>query len=540
MVVEFATWGRGGVVGRPSRQGGSMPALTFEAELFRRAMTTPRPSLQHPDPITPSHEERRDDAETFDLAPVSLWLEDFSRVKRLFDELRQAGVTSLRDYLLADPERVKACSACIDVVKVNRKTLTLFEAADLAQLVRNLGRIFRDDMLKTHIEELDQLWNGRTEFFSNTVNYTLSGRRLDIQLKGTILPGYEQSWDRVLIAIEDVSERESARRQLVISEVYARGLFEHSPVSLWVEDFSSVKQLLDEVRDRGITDFRVFTDVHPEFVLRSMSEIRVIDVNRHTLELFVAPDKPTLLRRLPDVFRDDMQQHFREQLIDLWDDKLFQQREVVNYALDGGELHLHLQFSVLPGYERDWSLVLVALTDITARKKAEAYLEYLGRHDALTKLYNRSFYVEELNRLERKGPRPVTIIMADLNGLKATNDQLGHAAGDALLRRAGEVLNELFAKPATAARIGGDEFAVLLPGLDQREGAAMMENLQSLVDINNQFYPGRPLSLSMGAATSHPGERLEDVVKRADLVMFEAKRAHYSDVNDRRRHSTAA
>ena len=86
---------------------------------------------------------------------------------------------------------------------------------------------------------------------------------------------------------------------------------------------------------------------------------------------------------------------------------------------------------MLPGHERDWSLVQVALTDITARKKAEAYLEYLGTHDVLTKLYNRSFYVDELNRLERKGPHPVTIIMADLNGLKAANDELGHAAGDA-------------------------------------------------------------------------------------------------------------
>jgi PAS domain-containing protein len=378
--------------------------------------------------------EHRDDAEMFDLAPVSLWLEDYSRMKSLFEEWRRSGVTELREHLLADPDRVKACSDCIRVIKVNRKTLSLFEATDLPQLVRNLGRIFRDDMLTTHIEELVQLWNGRTEFFSTTVNYSLSGRRLDIQLRGSILPGYEDSWERVLIAIEDVTERESARRQLIVSEVYARGLFEHSPVSLWVEDFSSVKQLLDEVRERGISNFRVFTDVHPEFVLRCMSEIRVIDVNRHTLELFMAPDKQTLLHRLPDVFRDDMQQHFREQLIDLWDGKLFQQREVVNYALDDGELHLHLQFSVLPGYERDWSLVQVALTDITARKKAEAYLEYLGRHDALTKLYNRSFYVEELNRLERKGPRPVTIIMADLNGLKATNDQLGHAAGDALLR----------------------------------------------------------------------------------------------------------
>ena len=481
-----------------------------------------------------------DDTEMFDLAPVSLWLEDYSRIKHQFDAWRRAGVTDLRAYLRGDRSRVKACSDLIRVIKVNRKTLSLFEANDLPHLVENLGRILRDDMFTTHVDELVQLWDGQTEFFSHTVNYTMSGRRLDIQLKGSILPGYEDSWERILIAIEDVTERESARRQLAISEEYARGLFEHSPVSLWVEDFSVVKQLLEDIRDRGISDFRVFTDVHPEFVLRCMSEIRVIDVNRHTLELFAAPDKASLLRRLPEVFRDDMEQHFREQLIDLWDGKLFQQREVVNYALDGCELHLHLQFSVLPGYERDWSLVQVALTDITARKKAEAYLEFLGRHDALTKLYNRSFYVEELNRLERKGPRPVTIIVADLNGLKATNDQLGHAAGDALLRRAGEVLNEVFGRPLVAARIGGDEFAMLLPGVDQRDGAALMESLEKLIEINNQFYPGKTLSLSMGAATSEPGERLEDVVKRADLLMFDAKRAHYATSCERNRDSSSA
>src|SRR5882724_10975387 len=309
-------------------------------------------------------DHQRDDAEMFDLAPVSLWLEDYSRIKTQFDEWRRAGVTDLRDYLSADPERVKGCSGLIRLIKVNRQTLTLFEAADLPQLVANLGSILRDDTFKTIVDELAQLWEGRREFFSNTVNYTLSGRRLDIALKGSILPGHEDSWERVLVAIEDMTERETARRQLALSEEYARGLFEHSPVSLWVEDFSAVKQLLDEVRDRGISDFRVFTDVHPEFVLRCMSEIRVIDVNRHTLQLFAAPDKANLLSRLGDILRDDMERHFREQLIDLWHGKLFQQREVVNYSLDGNELHLHLQLSVLPGHERDWSLVQIALTDI--------------------------------------------------------------------------------------------------------------------------------------------------------------------------------
>ncbi|HEY0301625.1 MAG TPA: GGDEF domain-containing protein, partial [Rhizomicrobium sp.] len=174
-------------------------------------------------------------------------------------------------------------------------------------------------------------------------------------------------------------------------------------------------------------------------------------------------------------------------------------------------------------------------TDITARKKAEAYLEYLGSHDALTKLSNRSFFVDELNRLERKGPHPVTIIMADLNGLKSANDELGHAAGDALLRRAGEVFNTLVEKPARAARIGGDEFAVILPNVAQAEGMAMMKVILDLVAINNEFYTDLPLSLSMGMATSQPGERLESVVRRADLAMLAAKREHYAQAEEDRR-----
>ena len=225
-----------------------------------------------------------------------------------------------------------------------------------------------------------------------------------------------------------------------------------------------------------------------------------------------------------------MRPHFREQLIDLWNGKLFQQREVVNYSLTGDELHLHLQFSVLPGHESDWALVLVALTDITARKKAEAYLEFLGKHDVLTKLYNRSFYVDEINRLERKGARArSTVIIADLNGLKAVNDQLGHAAGDELLRRAGEVLNKVVEKPACAARIGGDEFADPAAG-DGRSGSARPRSrrLGKLLELNNQFYAGMPLSFAMGLATRQNGEGLEETVKRADALMYEAKRRHYA------------
>ena len=487
------------------------------------------PSTADPSvPQAPSPAAGGDDALMFELAPVSLWLEDYSGLHALFERWRGAGITDLRAHLQGDASRVTECSRELRVVKVNRRTLDLFEADDSAHLVANLHRVFRDEMLGPHIEELVALWNGALEFASETVNYTLGGQRLDILLRGRVLPGHEARWDRVLVAIENVSERLHAERALWHSERYARGLFDNSPVSLWVEDFSAIKRLLDDVRARGIEDFRVFTQVHPEFALRCMGEIRVIDVNQCTLNMFHAPDKASLLNNLSQVFRDEMLTPFTEQLIDLWNGKLIQQREVVNYALTGERIHVMLQLSVLPGAEHNWALVQVALIDITARKKAEAYLEYLGKHDVLTRLNNRAFFEDELNRLERKGPFPVTIIAIDLNGLKWTNDSAGHAAGDAMLRRAGEVLGKVSDVPACAARIGGDEFVLVLPGADAQAGVQMVERVQSLIALNNQFYNGPALSLAMGCATSRPGERLEATVSRADEQMFVAKREFYA------------
>ncbi|MCM2400483.1 GGDEF domain-containing protein [Rhizobium sp. S153] len=467
------------------------------------------------------------DSDIFNLAPIAMWIEDFSEVKALFDVWRAQGVTDIRAFLREDVSRVSECSRKIRVLDVNRKTLELFEADDLDHLRANTAKVFRDDMLETHINELADLFDGKLAFSSATVNYTLSGKRLDIQLRGAVMPGYETTLGKLLLTTEDVTVREDARRAESVQRRYAEGIFEHSPVSLWVEDFSAIRSLIEDVRERGIIDFRTFMDVHPEFVHQCMSEISVLDVNQATLDLFCAPDRQTLLQRLNEIFRDEMEKPFREQLMELWNGNLYHHREVINYALDGSERHILLHFSVFPGHENDWSRVQVALADITARKKAEAYLEYLGKHDVLTKLYNRAFYADEINRLERKPLRPVSVIMIDLNGLKEANDQLGHDAGDALLRRFGEILNGAVSQPNHAARIGGDEFAVLMPGADAKAAGAMVDTINELLKINNQFYSTAPLGMSLGTATSEPGESMETVVKRADTLMYEQKKAYY-------------
>jgi len=479
-------------------------------------------------------------AQMFDLAPVSLWLEDYSALRELLETWRAEGVTDLGAFLRADASRTQRCAASIKVLQVNQHTLRLLAATRLDELTARLGEVFRDDMADNFVDELCELWGGATGFSNQSVNYALDGRRIDVQVQARILPGHEQTWSRVLVSLEDITERVQALQRASQGERYAMQLFELSPVSLWVEDFSAIRQLMDELRQRGISDFATFIKVHPEFVTRCMQEIRVVDVNQQTLKMFGAASKAELLSQLPTVFRDEMQESFADQLTDLWQGKLVQQREVLNYALSGEPIHIHLQLAVHQDHEARWDLVQVSLVDITARKKAEAYLEYLGKHDVLTGLRNRAFFHEEMNRLSRKGPWPVSLLLLDLNGLKGLNDELGHAAGDAMLRRAGEVLRKAVDAPGVAARVGGDEFVVLLPGADEHGAAVARERILSVLALNNQFYPGQMLSLAMGIATCAAGKSLDLALQSADQRMYQDKERYYSECAIDRRRSPPA
>ncbi|KAF2371907.1 sensor domain-containing diguanylate cyclase [Acinetobacter baylyi] len=468
------------------------------------------------------------DASIFDLAPIPMWLEDYSQIKIQFDLWRSQGVVDLKAFLSEDLERVRSCAHKIKVIKINQKTLDLFEASSQQELCSQLHQIFQQDMLHSHLYELVDLWDGKTQFSSQAVNYTLSGKRLDIQLHGQILPGYENCLSRVLLTTEDVTNYQNALRLEEKNRRLAESRFNYSPTSLWVEDFTRVKMRLDQLRDIGIDDFRTFLDVHPEFVNQCVEDILILDVNQATLDLFQAPDKATLLKNTHKIFAKEMASTFREQLIELWKGNIHHQREAINYALDGSIRNVLLQFTVFPGYEHNWSVVQVALTDITARKKAENYLEYLGKHDVLTKLHNRSFYTEEINRLERSIVRPVSCIFLDMNGLKDVNDHLGHDAGDDLLRRVGHILTQAIQQTSyTASRIGGDEFVILMPGTEETAVMQILQTIYELLNIDNQFYSSQPISIAIGYATTQHNESIEDMLKRADQDMYKKKRDYH-------------
>ncbi|MBN1265567.1 MAG: GGDEF domain-containing protein [Anaerolineales bacterium] len=168
--------------------------------------------------------------------------------------------------------------------------------------------------------------------------------------------------------------------------------------------------------------------------------------------------------------------------------------------------------------------------DISARKRVEQELRYMSMHDALTGLYNRGFFEEEMARLERGRQFPISIVMADVDHLKKTNDHEGHIVGDTLLKRVAQVLTATFRTEDIVARIGGDEFAVLLANADVKAVETALHRLQHIIQEHNAAYAGVPLCLSFGASTAEKPAPLANLLREADENMYRAKRGH--DVSD--------
>lgn len=164
----------------------------------------------------------------------------------------------------------------------------------------------------------------------------------------------------------------------------------------------------------------------------------------------------------------------------------------------------------------------VLVSDIDDRVKRENHINYLSYHDQLTGIYNRRFYEEELKRLDTGRNLPLTIAMADLNGLKLINDAFGHHVGDELLKKVAAVIRKGCRADDIFARIGGDEFIIILPNTDHVEAEKVIARI-------NQFAAKEKvgnvnLSVSFGHATkTTEDQNTEDLFKDAEDHMYRQK-----------------
>jgi diguanylate cyclase (GGDEF)-like protein len=163
-------------------------------------------------------------------------------------------------------------------------------------------------------------------------------------------------------------------------------------------------------------------------------------------------------------------------------------------------------------------------TEIDKTKVVERHLRHLSTHDFLTGLYNRTFFEAELARLGRSRQFPITIMIADVNDLKPVNDRYGHPAGDRLLQDVAQILQSVFRADEIVARIGGDEFAVILPNTDSWPVPRIEHRVRRAIAAYVAG-EGFTLSLALGSATADVGESLAEIFKLADQRMYEDKKA---------------
>lgn len=165
-----------------------------------------------------------------------------------------------------------------------------------------------------------------------------------------------------------------------------------------------------------------------------------------------------------------------------------------------------------------WGIVGVS-RDMTKRKELEDMLTQMSYTDKLTVLYNRAYFEEQINKLDDNEYYPLTLIMGDLNGLKAVNDNLGHLEGDKLLVEIAKVLKGSCRKEDLVFRWGGDEFIILLPNSDYKLGKEICNRIR--LNCKNTDKTPIPLSISLGVSTKINKQKdIDEILKEAEDMMY--------------------
>lgn len=195
--------------------------------------------------------------------------------------------------------------------------------------------------------------------------------------------------------------------------------------------------------------------------------------------------------------------------------------ELANRHKDGTTYWEMAKISPLRDNDGQITCFLKVAQDITDRKQYEAQLKYMGTHDPLTGLYNRAYFEAELQRLKLDSNCPLSVVIADIDGLKEVNDNQGHDAGDRMIQGAAAVLNSAFRAGDIVARIGGDEFAALLPKTDHAAVITVLQRLRS--EESDPLLGIFAKNLSLGAATAKEVTELDNTIKNADRLMYADK-----------------
>jgi diguanylate cyclase (GGDEF)-like protein len=273
--------------------------------------------------------------------------------------------------------------------------------------------------------------------------------------------------------------------------------------------------LVEQQLHQTVSELQTVFKALPDLYFRLSADGAFLDVQAGQVSDLYIPKEALLGKRIQDVsfkfgrlFQRAINQVLRTQSL-----------VIVEYTITFKDTRKYFEARFLPLLENQ---VVVVVRNITERKQAEEHLKYLGFHDTLTGIYNRSYFEEELKRLDTKRQTPLSVIMGDVNGLKLVNDTFGHHAGDQLLIDAATILTKICRREDVVCRFGGDEFAILLPKTKKEAAVKVCDRIRKACDQCE--WELVPIRFALGVATREfTDQPFADMLREAEHMMYRDK-----------------
>jgi len=395
----------------------------------------------------------------------------------------------------------------------------------------------REELLRMRVEDVDPTDEAkqREYYWKNlkekgqeiieTYHRTKGGTVFPVEVNRNYLTFEGQEYE--FSFARDISERRKARAKLERDKYRIESL--HG-TALKMERCSDGQEVFDLIIDaaKEILDFDIcFVSVveGDQFVIKASANL--------------APEDPLLMPLNVGIVGKTYRERESYVIQDIQNDEsAFKSNDIYHGGLSVpvGSVGVFQAMSVEKGKFGESEIRLAELlmshaNEAISRIDTEREMAYMSLHDRLTDLYNRVFFEEELKRLEDSRFYPISIISADVDGLKLINDTMGHSKGDDILRTFAAVLKSSMRKTDVIARFGGDEFAAILPIAATETAEKIIVRIRDAVNSYNLSGEGPLLSVSLGVATSNgPQEPLIETLKFADDLMYRDKLYRSSSV----------
>jgi diguanylate cyclase (GGDEF)-like protein/PAS domain S-box-containing protein len=311
-------------------------------------------------------------------------------------------------------------------------------------------------------------------------------------------------------------EEEITRSESRLLEIFCSRLEDVLNAYYWEQEYRRANEC-----------FRLLLEKTPMVAVFSFDRNgKVLSWNNEAQRIFGFTDDLERTWKLEDLLpRLTPSEEFREQVALTWKTgQATSPRELRFVSRCGEEKWIFYTLVPLPETLPRGKVVFCMCVDISTRKKVEQELYRFSCQDSVTGLFNRNYFEQEMRKLDEVKLRPVSIVVCDVDELKLVNDIVGHSEGDELLRQVSRILKSSFRSGDVVARVGGDEFAVILPGVDHHAAQGACERIREQIERYNSQNPKLLLSVSVGlASVLEPETSVYEAYKEADYMMYQNK-----------------